>query len=155
MKFVCDDNLGRLARWLRTLGFDTVWEVDITDRQVLTAALDEDRAILTRDHALAKQALARKCLSIRSDQPLRQLSEVIEAFGLSLEEQALFTRCPICNQPVHAIEKEAYVAEIPPYVYRTQKRFSRCDSCGRIFWEGTHVQHMKERLAKIGITLDS
>ncbi len=154
MKFVCDDNLGRLARWLRALGYDTAFRSDISDREVLTLALDDHRAILTRDHALAEQALARKYLIIRSNKPLRQLWEVIETFALNPRQDALFTRCAMCNEPVKSIEKGDFADEIPPYVFRTQERFFRCASCGRIFWEGTHVQHMKAQLAEIGITLE-
>jgi len=153
MRFVCDDNLGRLARWLRTLGFDTAFDSAITDQEVLGLSLSEERVILTRDHALAEQALARQCLLIDSDQPLQQLKEVIDAFSLKIDPNALLTRCPDCNQPVTEIRKEDYADEIPPYVLRTQDQFSRCASCKRIFWEGTHVQHMKKQLAEIGLVL--
>lgn len=153
MKFVCDDNLGRLARWLRTLGFDTIFDRAITDDRILTVALAEERTIVTRDHRLAEKTLARRVILLETTDPLAQLVEVIRAADLQINSVFIFTRCPICNAVVEPIEKENYASDIPPYVYRTKDRFTRCAACGRIFWSGTHVDRMKEKLAGAGIEL--
>lgn len=154
MKFVCDDNLGRLARWLRTLGFDTVFSQTITDSQVISAALTEDRIIITRDHQLAEKTLARQVILLQSTNPLEQLKILIETTGLVPDAARLFSICPLCNVAVEKIDKKKFVAQIPPYVYRTKDRFNRCPACGRIFWSGTHVDRMKEKLAAAGISID-
>ena len=153
MKFVCDDNLGRLARWLRTLGLDTVFDRAITDDQILSAALADDRVIITRDHRLAEKILARRVILLFSTKPLAQLQDVLEKTGLRLEAERLFTICPQCNVTLEEIKKEDFAAQIPPYVYRTKERFTRCRSCGRIFWRGTHVERMKQELAAAGISI--
>jgi len=154
MKFVCDDNLGRLARWLRTLGFDTIFDRAITDDQVLSAALAESRTIVTRDHRLAEKTLARQAVLLAATDPLEQVVELIRAAGLQIDPARIFTRCPMCNNPVERVEKEDYTSEIPPYVYRTKDRFTRCSACGRIYWCGTHVDRMKEKLADAGIKIE-
>jgi len=153
MKFVCDDNLGRLARWLRTLGFNTVFDQTITDTQVISAALTENRIIITRDHQLAEKTLARQVILLQSTNPLEQLKILIETTGLVLDAARLFSICPLCNVAVEKIDKEEFVEQIPPYVYRTKDRFNRCPACGRIFWSGTHVDRMKEKLATAGISI--
>ena len=151
MKFVCDDNLGRLARWLRTLGFDTIFDRAITDDQVLSAALAENRTIVTRDHRLAEKTLARRAVLLAATDPLEQVVELVRVTGIEIDSARFFTRCPICNYPVEPIEKEDYIEEIPPYVYRTKDTFTRCSECSRIYWGGTHVDRMKEKLAGAGI----
>lgn len=153
MKFVCDDNLGRLARWLRTLGFDTVFHRNFSDSEVLTNALDEQRIIVTRDTRLAGRALAWELVLLSSSDPLEQLCELLKQRSIVIRTSDVFTRCPCCNIRLETIDKQAYAAEIPPYVYRTQSRFTRCTACARIFWRGTHVERMIEYLRTAGITI--
>ncbi len=154
MKFVCDDNLGRLARWLRTLGFDTVFDSTITDARVLSIALADQRTIVTRDHRLAEKTLARQVVLLSSTNPLEQLGELIKKVDLALDSARLFSICPLCNKAVEEIKKEEFAAQIPPYVYRTKERFTRCPACGRIFWRGTHVEQMKQRLTAAGLPVN-
>ena len=153
MKFVCDDNLGRLARWLRTVGFDTVFNAESTDNQVLTAALSDRRIIITRDHKLAKKTLARDLILLSTTDSLEQLREVLQKCAITLELGRFFSLCPLCNVTVEYINKEDFSTSIPPYVFRTKNRFTRCPRCARIFWSGTHVERMKERLAAAGIVV--
>jgi len=153
MKFVCDDNLGRLARWLRTLGFDTVFRAEFCDTDVLTVALNDGRTILTRDTRLADKALARDLILLSSSDPLEQLKDVLHRQALIIQADSVFTRCPCCNTPVATVSKEEAASRIPPYVYRTKDRFTCCTSCGRIYWRGTHVERMIEYLRAAGITI--
>lgn len=146
MKFICDDNLGKLAKWLRTLGYDTLFSRTISDSQLLSKALNEDRVILTRDTKLVKLKVASKYLLIESDKPLEQLKQVKDKFNLETSEEKLFTRCLVCNTPLNSIEKEKIKDKAPPYVYETQENFVFCSKCKKIFWSGTHVQKMTERL---------
>lgn len=146
MKFICDDNLGKLAKWLRTLGYDTLFSRTISDSQLLSKALNEDRVILTRDTKLVELKVASKYLLIESDKPLTQLKQVKKEFNLETSEEKLFTRCLLCNTPLTKVEKEKIKDEIPPFVYKTQENFVFCSKCNKIFWPGTHVQKMTERL---------
>ena len=154
MKFVCDDNLGRLARWLRTLGFDTVFERTMTDDRLLAVALAEERTIVTRDRKLAEKTLARRVILLDSTEPLAQMVEVVRQAELQPNPAAFFLRCPICNVPVDTVRKEDFADQIPPYVYRTRDSFHRCPSCARIFWYGTHIQRMREKLAAAGFRIE-
>ena len=146
MKFICDDNLGKLAKWLRTLGYDTLFSCTISDQELISQALKEDRIILTRDNKLVQMKSVTKYLLIESDKPLEQLKQVKEKFNLKTEEQTLFSRCLVCNTLLEKIEKESIKEKIPPYVYKTQNDFVHCPQCDKIFWTGTHVQRMTQRL---------
>src|SRR4030042_6093294 len=98
MKFTCDDNLGKLAKWLRTLGYDTLFNQDIEDTELVSKALKEDRVILSRDQELKRFKMAEKNLFLlSSNQPLQQLKEVLAKFSLKTEEKSHFTRCIVCN----------------------------------------------------------
>ncbi len=135
------------------MGFDTVFDSEITDNQVLTVALSEQRTIITRDHRLAEKTLARKLVLLSSGDPLEQLKNVLQRCAVTVEASQLFSICPLCNIKVENINKEEFAARIPPYVYRTQDRFTRCPGCERIFWRGTHVERIKEHLAAAGIVI--
>jgi uncharacterized protein len=146
MKFICDDNLGKLAKWLRTLGCDTLFSQTISDKELISVALSEDRIILTRDTKLVQLKSVTKYLLIESDKPLEQLKQVKEKFNLKIDEQYLFSRCLVCNTLLEKIEKESIKEKIPPYVYKNQNDFVHCPQCDKIFWPGTHVQRMTQRL---------
>ncbi len=151
MKFICDDNLGKLAKWLRTLGYDTLFSQEISDKELLSKALNEDRVILTRDTKLIELKVVSRYLLIESDNPLEQLKQVKEKFNLETSEKKLFTRCLVCNTPLNSIKKEKIKDKIPPYVYKTQENFVFCSKCNKIFWSGTHVEKMIQRLKEIKI----
>jgi uncharacterized protein with PIN domain len=149
MKFICDDNLGRLAKWLRTLGYDTLFYSTISDQELLKRALDQERIILTRDSKLIEMKSVQNYLLIKSDQPLEQLKQVVQHFKLKRDEGKLFTRCSVCNTPLKPVEKEKIKDQLYPYVYKTQENFVYCSSCDKIFWPATHIEHMKEKLKKV------
>lgn len=141
-RFLCDDHLRRLARWLRAAGFDVAWEPSIDDRAALERSRGEGRVLLTLDRGLAARAAEGACL-LPSHDPLEQLRFVKRVFALDLEARA-FTRCPVCNTPLEEVPD----AEVPEAVRARCDRFLRCGSCGRAYWEGDHVRHMRERLRR-------
>ena len=143
VRFVADVMLGRLARWLRALGYDTVYRRDAADRQLLGLALREDRRLLTRDTALARLARERGLL-IRRDGLDDQLREVVDACGLP--EPGLLTRCLECNLPLERIGRSAVRDRVPPYTFATQVEFQTCPGCGRVYWPGTHAASILARL---------
>lgn len=150
MKFICDDNLGKLAKWLRTLGYDTLFFDPIEDGDLIARGLKEDRAVLSRDTQLTrfKPKLGERLMFIQNDNPLEQLKQVMKHFGLKPDEKLLFSRCLICNQPMEKAEKEEIKDRLYPYVYQTQDTFVHCSKCDRIYWPATHVQKMKNTLSK-------
>ena len=147
--FLADCMLGRLAKWLRILGYDTAYFSDITDEKLVHRALHEGRVILTRDTHLIKRKLARRCLLIQSDQVLEQLKQVIEEFKLKAPNRGILRRCLLCNTPLSAISKKRVRGRVPPYVYKTQRSFAYCSRCDRIYWRGTHINRVFDRLSKL------
>jgi uncharacterized protein with PIN domain len=152
-RFFADVMLGTLARWLRILGYDTRYERSIDDEELIQLCLLDGRVALTRDRRLAKRKVLKHCLLIQGNTLGEQLTEVLEFTKGTVSPPLILSRCLECNAPIVGIEKEAVVAEVPPYVFRTQDRFSRCPDCGRIFWAGTHRERILERLeVLIGIS---
>lgn len=153
MKFICDDNLGRLAKWLRTLGYDTLFFDPIVDGELVSRALKENRVVLSRDTHLSrfKLKLGERLLLIKSDKHLEQLKQVIEHFKLKTDKNLLFSRCLICNQVLEKVEKEIIKDRLYPHVYRTQDNFVHCPKCDRIFWSATHVEKMTKTLSQSGV----
>ncbi len=150
-RFLCDDHCGRLARWLRFVGFDCRHDQSATDATVLMIAGNEDRIILTRDHHLAAMVLARQAILLQSSDPVGQLREVIDSLSLVIDQARVLTRCTMCNSPITPVAATDIWDRIPPYVQKTRTEFKTCSVCGRVYWEGTHLTRMVERLRGIGL----
>ena len=146
--FIADAMLGRLARALRMLGFDTQYRPDIDDNELKMTALREGRVILTRDREVADTSLPVTVLLVESDHVEEQLLQTARAFRIAPGGR-LFSRCLICNVEVEDVEKCEVRERVPDYVYETQKHFSRCPSCGRVYWAATHVEHAREWLKRV------
>ncbi len=151
IKFFCDDNLGRLAKWLRTLGYDTRFQLTIGDGELVSVALRENRIILSRDTKLSRFKIKDRYLLIQSEKPLEQLKQVVDHFKLKIDKDLLFSRCLVCNQVLEKVEKERIKDRLYPYVYQTQDNFVYCSACDSIYWPATHVQRMTKRLSEAGI----
>lgn len=156
MKFIVDSNAGKLARWLRIMGYDALFFKDIEDSILVDIALREGRVILTRDTQIMKRRVITKdqvkaCL-LQHDDPKKQLSQVITELKLDCYLKQ-FTRCLECNEELLSKTKEDIKELVPPYVFRTQTQYMQCPSCQRIYWRGTHWQRMKEELDKIAQTI--
>ena len=154
--FIVDSNAGKLARWLRMLGYDTLFFNDIEDSHLVDIAMKEGRVVVTRDTQIAKRRVAvngnLRVILIQEDDPKRQLIQVLKELNLGCQ-QLQFTRCLECNQRLVPRNKEEVKDLVPPYVFRTQTQYMQCPSCSRIYWQGTHWQRMKEALEEI--TTDS
>lgn len=144
MRFVVDVMLGRLARWLRLLGFDVVYRPDARDEQLLEIAASEERTLLTRDARLLGQARVNGYL-VRSTRWEDQVREVLSEFHLH-DLIAAFTRCPECNTPLVAVPKETVRAQVPAKVYEHQEDFFLCPDCSHVYWVGTHVERMRRTI---------
>jgi len=149
MKFICDDNLGKLAKWLRTLGYDTLFFDPIADGGLVSRALKDNRVVLSRDTHLSrfKLKLGERLLLIQSSKPLEQLKQVVKHLNLKPDKDLLFSRCLVCNQPLEKVSKEDVKERLYPYVYQTQDDFVRCSGCDKIYWSATHVQRMAKTLS--------
>lgn len=146
MEFIADSMLGRLAKWLRILGYDVIYKNNFTKEEILKLAEDTSRTVLTRNRELISNKKLKKFLFIESDFLFEQLRQVIKELNLKLQEENFFTRCSICNQEIENIDKEEVKDKVPEYVYNTQKEFGICKTCQKIYWKATHYQRMLERI---------
>jgi uncharacterized protein with PIN domain len=133
--------LGRLARWLRILGYDTAFDPHADDWALVRRARAEGRLLVTRDHQLAARRGV-SVLLIQSEELAGQVRQVVAAIGSSPE--GAFTRCLVCNQCLTPLSRERARARVPLHVYRAHQEFQLCQECGRVYWRGTHWDRMKE-----------
>lgn len=144
MKFLCDEMLGTLAKWLRIIGFDTIYVKNISDNQVCAIAKKEQRFILTRDWILANNIS--NAYYVQPKKLDDQVRSVVNAFQLSIDEKLLFSRCTICNIPVKPVVKETIKSNVPPSIYDNYDTFWICLGCGRVYWLGSHWADVTARV---------
>ncbi len=152
MKFIADCMVGKLARWLRILGFDVAFFPRIEDDELINLAASEKRIILTRDHELIAKAKKRKTLPgrallIESEKWEEQVEQVLEHFKLRPKIDPN-SRCLECNEKLKFLPKARAKNLVPPFVYEKADSFALCPSCGRVFWKGTHFRDMERKLAR-------
>jgi uncharacterized protein with PIN domain len=140
--FVADVHLGRLVAYLRLAGFDTKYSNDSSDEQLVSISASEDRVLLTRDVGLLKRSRVRRGYFVRETQPARQLVEVLRYFDPMIDA-APFTRCLRCNTRLHAVAKGRVEHLLPPRTREHYREFSRCPTCSRIYWQGSHYSRMR------------
>lgn len=153
-KLIADAMLGGLARWLRVLGLDTAYDPALDDSELVDAAVEQGRVILTRDRRLVERRRAANHLLVRSEVVDEQVAQVLAELAIEPAPGALFSRCLRCNAPLAQMSPAEAAHQVPPFVARTQTRFRRCPSCGRIFWRATHAERMRRRLRKMGVEPD-
>jgi uncharacterized protein with PIN domain len=144
-RFVLDVHLGRLAGYLRLAGFDAAYRNDFSDEDLARVSQNENRILLTRDRELLKRSIVSRGFFVRQTSPRRQLAEVILRFDLA-RAMAPFTRCARCNGVLAAVAKEAVANELPAQVRLSCGAFLRCPGCGRVYWDGTHVDQIRRFL---------
>lgn len=143
--------LGALARWLRVLDLDVVYDSSLDDHELVERAVAEERVILTRDRRLTQRRRARNHLLIRSDVVDEQVLQVLEELEIRPDPERLLGRCLRCNAATEPIAAEQARALVPPWVARTQDEYRVCPVCGRIYWSGTHAKRMRKRLERMGL----
>lgn len=146
--FVVDTMLGRLARWLRAMGYDTIYLREAGDRRLLQLARAENRVLVTRDVRLARLGHPGSCL-IDADRLDAQLEEAVAKLGLLPAAADWLSRCMECNARLEPRRPEALTGRVPPYVLQTRTEFRGCPGCGRVYWAGSHVDRMLERLGRV------
>ncbi|MES2368853.1 MAG: Mut7-C RNAse domain-containing protein [Pseudomonadota bacterium] len=144
-RFVADAHLGGLARMLRMLGFDTLYDNHIHDDAIVAICEQDGRIVLTRDRELLKRRAVTHGCYVHALKPEAQLQEIVERLDLARSARP-FALCLHCNVPLRPVDKASVVDRLPPRVRMHYDRFSLCDMCGRVYWEGSHWLHMRQML---------
>jgi uncharacterized protein with PIN domain len=144
-RFAADAMLGRLARWLRVLGFDTTWQAHVPDETLVRRALAEGRTVLTRDRRLPEEWTLVPVCVLQAEDLRGQLAELGPRFALAAHARP-FSRCNRCNEPLEPATAEEVAARVPERVRATHREFLRCPRCARIYWAGSHVARMRALL---------
>lgn len=147
-RFVADAHLGGLARLLRLAGFDTLYDNNFDDDEVVALALRDGRIVLTRDRELLKRRELTHGCFIHALKPEEQVREIFARLDLARAARP-FRLCLECNAPLRPVDKALVADRLPPSVRERQQRFTTCDVCGGVFWEGSHWQRMRALLDEL------
>jgi uncharacterized protein with PIN domain len=142
MRFLADHMLGTLAKWLRLLGFDTLYPTVLDDDELIRISSEKARIILTRDKNLASRSNA---LYIESDQLDEQVKQVFRSFNLKVDDA--LSRCSLCNESIMEVEKWSVSSDVPEAIFFYHDEFWKCTKCNKIYWKGSH---WKEIMGKVG-----
>jgi hypothetical protein len=149
IRFIADNNVGKLARWLRLIGYDTLLFKQKDDARMIKTALSDERVVLTKDTQFMKRRLVTngqlKAILIKKDAPKNQIQEVVKNLNLDYHFNP-FSFCLECNQTLISRTKEEVHSVVPPHVFETQTQYTECPACHRIYWQGTHWQAMVKKL---------
>ena len=152
-RFIVDHNVGKLVKWLRMMGYDSLFFNGSDDSDMVKQALAENRIILTRDTEIMKRRVVTKgqlsAVLIDSEEPEQQMRQVLGRLELDCQFRP-FTLCLECNQALEERKPEDVQGRVPPYVYKTQQQYMECPACHRIYWRGTHWEAMMRMLEKLG-----
>jgi len=152
VRFIADVMLGKLARWLRILGYDVLYDPNAEDEILVARAVTEGRILLTKDRYLIerwrKKLRQNGYLLLKSDDWREQLKETISHFGLDVQNHRM-TRCPDCNGLLEEVPKESVRYKVPFFVFTVHERFARCTQCGKVYWAGSHYERMNATLDEL------
>ena len=139
IRFTAETTLGKLAKWLRILGFDTVYQAGVSGERFINST-GENRILLTRTKKVQSRGKGRKLVFIKSNDPLEQVREVLQALGIGAADTRLFSRCTRCNILTRPVDKDTVRSRVPDYVWETNPTFQICSRCRRIYWQGSHIE---------------
>jgi uncharacterized protein with PIN domain len=148
MKFAADSMLGKLAKWLRILGYDTLYARALSDKEFLQLARD-DRVLLSRNSQLKRKMSKDNLVFIEENDPNRQLQTLVHSLDLPLDPERFFTRCTICNGQLEHISREDVAGKVPDYIWGEHNHFSECGDCGKIYWPGSHMVRSREEILQL------
>lgn len=147
-RFAADAMLGRLARWLRVLGYDTFYDIAVADPVLVRLAHEEQRLLLTRDRHLLRELRPVCALEVRQNDPLQQLRDVVLELELPAPRE-LFTRCLLCNAALNVLDPAVALPLLPEGVRDLPGPVRQCPQCSRLYWGGSHVRRMRAALERV------
>jgi uncharacterized protein with PIN domain len=145
-RFVADHMLGSLARWLRIMGYDTVYDKSLDDPGIANLARAESRFILTRDRELAKEPGA---MMIEADDLDLQIKAIAEKYGLKFHDDLI--RCSACNGELADLDKAQAKESVPEGAFANNEKFWKCSKCGKVYWKGTHWRGIMDRFRRLSL----
>ena len=148
MKFLADSMLGKLARWLRMLGQDVAYNIQLKDNELLDLAKKESRVLLSKDLELYKRAIARDidAFFVEGKSESERLAEVAKRYGLKLTIDMEKSHCPVCNTKLTATPKEQLSGALKKNTFTYYEKFWKCPNCGQIYWQGAHWKQISNTL---------
>jgi uncharacterized protein with PIN domain len=147
-RFVLDTHLGKLARLLRLVGFDTLYSNDFEDAEIVEVSLAQGRIVLTRDRGILKHGRLTHGYCVRSPAPLEQIREVVARFDLRTRI-APFTRCTMCNGTIRLVARDEVEHRLPPRASRSHEEFRYCAGCDRVYWKGSHYTRLRALVQRL------
>lgn len=147
-RFICDVHLGKLARRLRLLGFDTLYRDDYEDAEIARLAAADRRCVLTRDIGLLKRRAVDRGYWLRNTEVRAQVREVVDRLDLSARF-APFTRCPLCNGVIEPVDKSEILADLEPLTRANFDEFKRCPDCRQLYWKGSHHEDLVQEIESL------
>lgn len=153
-KFVLDVHLGRLAGYLRMLGFDTVYSNQASDADLVRISVDQGRILLTRDRGVLKHSAVTRGYWLRETDSRRQTEEVVKRFDLGRCLRPL-TRCMVCNRVLSRVSKAEVAGRVSKKVLEWCDEFEQCQGCGRVYWEGSHYRRMRLWIEQLAATIQT
>lgn len=153
IRFVLDVHLGKLATYMRLLGFDTLYRNDYDDDELAQISSREQRILLTQDRGLLKRSMVTYGYGVRSPYPDEQIMEIMERFELK-DKVSPFQRCPRCNGDLMRVAKADIADQIPLYTRLYYDEFAQCQSCSQIYWKGAHYQRIRSLIDRVNGELE-
>jgi uncharacterized protein with PIN domain len=144
-RFIVDSMLGKVAKWLRILGFDARYE-RLTHQKQLDEYREEGFLMITRNQRWCGQP---HVICLWANDPMEQLHQVVSQVPISCQEVRPFRRCILCNQPLDLLSRDQTFDLVPDYVFETNTLFYQCSNCQKIYWSGTHPKRMRKRLQEV------
>ncbi len=146
--FAADRTLGKLAKWLRILGFDTIFESDISNK-TFYEHLEQERVLLTRITKIRDRLDVNRLVFIEADNVHEQLRQVLSELAITHKDIRMFSICLHCNSPIVGVNKQAIFGRVPDYIWETHDEFSTCRLCERIYWSGSHMDRSRAVVEKL------
>jgi uncharacterized protein len=146
MKFLADRMLGKLARELRMIGYDTLYYRGNDPHELMDMARQQGRTVLTRSPGHIPHRAEDPVVVVTEDDPLLQLKDLVRAGYVSLRREDAFSRCVVCNGFIHRVSRPEVEGHVPDFIFRNHEEFFQCPECHRIYWKGSHQERMQKRI---------
>ena len=150
MKFLADSMLGKLARWLRMMGQDTTYNIELDDNELLELAKKENRTLLTKDLELYKRAISRGIDSfyVEGNFESERLARIAFRYDLRLVIDMEKSYCPICNSKLQSTLKEQLLGKVEKNTFAYYDKFWKCPNCGQVYWRGAHWKQISSTISE-------